>query len=116
MILTVYEVVCHRHEGGSMANWAIWARVTKELSQVLLVLYSALNPLAYCGDLVLKNTFKKIIKECGCCCCKKELSDIEIMESYGITVRGIDSIEKQLEDLDPQSRILSGLKPAAIRT
>ena len=45
------------------------------------------------------------------CCCRKELSEIELMESAGITVRGIDSIEQQLKDLDPQSRILSGLRP-----
>lgn len=60
----------HRHEGGSIQNWATWAKVLKEFSQVLLVCYSAFNPLAYCGDLVYRSTVKRLIN----CCCRKQLS------------------------------------------
>ena len=54
MVVTVYEVICHGREGGRVVRWATWAKVLKELSQVLLVAYSALNPIAYCGDLVYR--------------------------------------------------------------
>ena len=54
MVVTVYEVICHGREGGRVVRWAAWAKVLKELSQVLLVAYSALNPIAYCGDLVYR--------------------------------------------------------------
>lgn len=127
----MYEVAYHRHEGGRLQNWAIWARVLKELSQVLLVAYSAFNPVAYCGDLVMRGALKAVLPKaifnkvypkrktcfccfCCCCCCfgaEKEQSELERMESAGITMGGCGSVEKQLEDLDPQSRILSGLKP-----
>lgn len=50
----MYEVICHGQEGGRVVRWAAWAKVLKELSQVLLVAYSALNPMAYCGDLVYR--------------------------------------------------------------
>ena len=54
VVVTVYEVICHGREGGRVVRWATWAKVLKELSQVLLVAYSALNPIAYCGDLVYR--------------------------------------------------------------
>ena len=54
VVVTVYEVICHGREGGRVVRWAAWAKVLKELSQVLLVAYSALNPIAYCGDLVYR--------------------------------------------------------------
>ena len=54
VVVTVYEVICHGREGGRVVRWAAWAKVLKELSQVLLVAYSALNPMAYCGDLVYR--------------------------------------------------------------
>ena len=34
VILTVYEVVYHRYEGGRIDNWSTWAKVMKEMSQV----------------------------------------------------------------------------------
>ena len=54
VVLTVYEVSFHSREGGGTSRWSDWARVLKEVSQVLLVAYSAFNPLAYCGDLVFR--------------------------------------------------------------
>ncbi len=141
MIVTIYEVSYHRLEEGRIDNWSTWARVTKELSHILLISYSALNPLAYCGDLVVRSTLERLcggaavvccrrgkassggggggrggIRRSGrpvyCCCVRRDhRSEIEIMESAGVTVRGGDSIEQQLRDLDPQSRILSGLGP-----
>ncbi len=54
VVVTVYEVSYHRHEGGRIDNWSDWARVTKELSHVLLIAYSAFNPVAYCGDLIIR--------------------------------------------------------------
>lgn len=50
-MLTLYEVSMHGEEGWSMARWATWARLLKEVSQVLLVTYSAFNPVAYCREL-----------------------------------------------------------------
>ena len=49
-------------------------------------------------------------------CCKKEMSEIEMMESVGVTMRGGDSLDQQLQELDPQSRILSGLSPKVVQT
>lgn len=51
---------------------------------------------------ILTSYFRRTLDKCLKACfrgCRKELSDIELMESAGITVRGIDSIEKQLLDL-----------------
>lgn len=112
--------------GGSLEGWSTWARVLKELSHVLLVSYSALNPLAYCGELLLREgkkacrrigqLFVGCLSRCGCHIkttsnsryCQ---SEFEMMKSIGITLNGADPIPQQLQELDAQSRILSGLPP-----
>ena len=92
------------------------------MSQVLLVAYSALNPVAYCGELVIQlccpkflranSLYKLILKYC---CCREpqtgasQQSELDMMKSVGITLNGADPIQQQLEELDVQSRILSGL-------
>ena len=92
------------------------------MSQVLLVAYSALNPLAYCGELVIQLCWPKCLKANSLhrvvlkyCCCREpqtgtsQQSELDMMKSVGITLNGADPIQQQLEDLDMQSRILSGL-------
>ena len=54
MILTVYEVSHHGRDGGNDSGWSYWAKLLKEFSHILLVCYSALNPIAYAGDLVYR--------------------------------------------------------------
>ena len=99
-------------------------RILKQVSQLLLVAYSALNPIAYCGELVYQLCCRKLLKKFGfknkfasffaCCCCSKlenssQQSELDMMKSVGITLNGADPIQQQLEELDLQSRILSGL-------
>ena len=128
VIITGYEILSDRaNVGGSLDGWSTWARVLKELSHVLLVSYSALNPLAYCGELLLR-TGRKVFRRfwqtmtgCFSCfdsCCNKTPStsrychsEFEMMKSIGITLNGADPIPQQLQELDAQSRILSGLPP-----
>ena len=45
-----------------MTKWPKWTLLTREISQLLLVSYSALNPLAYCGDLVFRYLLGKPIR------------------------------------------------------
>ena len=118
VVVTVYEVICHGREGGRVVRWAAWAKVLKELSQVLLVAYSALNPIAYCGDLVyrlawglwiprapsiakssclFRKTIHRLIRTC--CGRNKGPSEIEVMETLGITVMGEGSLGQQLQEL-----------------
>ena len=125
MIITGYEILSDGASvGGSLDGWSTWARVLKELSHVLLVSYSALNPLAYCGELLLRAG-KKISRRIGqtsrtclsCFGCHLKTnsnsrfcqSEFEMMKSVGITLNGADPIPQQLQELDAQSRILSGL-------
>lgn len=85
--------------------------VLTELNHVFLVAYSALNSIAYCGDLVLKKCFRSLFGRCLAPCRSMSGSNIEVMESYRPSLLGGDPMEDQLRDLDPQSRILSGLSP-----
>ena len=82
---------------------------------MLLMLYSALNPLAYCGGLIFKIinqgvTFfikkfrKNPIQRNGVV-----ISEYGAMRSYGITLSGPDPLRIQLQELDAQSRIMMGL-------
>ena len=88
--------------------------------------YSALNPLAYCGELLLRagrKVFRRIGQTgragltCLGCNFKSDSnsrfcqSEFEMMKSVGITLNGADPIPQQLQELDAQSRILSGLPP-----
>ena len=56
--------------------------------------------------------YKLILKYC---CCREpqtgasQQSELDMMKSVGITLNGADPIQQQLEELDVQSRILSGL-------
>lgn len=127
VIITGYEILSDGASlGGSLDGWSTWARVLKELSHVLLVSYSALNPLAYCGELLLRAG-KKLFRRIGqtgrasltCMGCPLKTnsnsrfcqSEFEMMKSVGITLNGADPIPQQLQELDAQSRILSGLPP-----
>ena len=110
--MTVYEIVYHTDTfGGSPVNWATWARVARELNQVLLVGYAALNPIAYCGGPLIpfvNNAVTKIKQFCrGEPISTK--SELEMMKSVGITLNGADPMEQQLRELDAQSRILTGI-------
>ena len=73
---------------------------------------SALNPLAYCGELVFKTIchyFKRsnqIPQQRNGIIISNEYGD---MKSIGITLNGPDPLEKQLEELDAQSRLMCGL-------
>ena len=57
--LTGYELIA-----GSMAEWPVTLLVANEFNNILLVFYSACNPLAYCGELI----YKKLCLDCLCCC------------------------------------------------
>ena len=108
--------------GKQQHQWAPWVRILKMVSQILLVAYSALNPVAYCGELVYQLCCTKCLKKLGriaipsvfkCCDCKEQdqsqQSELDMMKSVGITLSGADPIQQQLQELDMQSRILSGL-------
>lgn len=118
IIITAYEIAA---DNPAQELWATWARILKEVSHVLLVAYSALNPIAYCGELIchfcyhniLKKCCFKIFPSCSKCCSEPERysqqSELDMMKSVGITLNGADPILQQLKELDIQSRILSGL-------
>ena len=95
-----------------MSKWPVWAKFFNELNNILLVSYSALNPLAYCGELVFKTIchyFKRsnqIPQQRNGIIISNEYGD---MKSIGITLNGPDPLEKQLEELDAQSRLMCGL-------
>ena len=117
MIITAYEIFMEKYE---QHLWASWVRILKQISQILLVAYSALNPIAYCGELVYQG-YHQILKKYSCCkipdclrCYKDEVvpshqSELDMMKSVGITLNGADPLQQQLKELDIQSRILSGL-------
>ena len=117
MVITIYEIFEEKYEPHL---WASWVRILKQVSQVLLVAYSALNPVAYCGELVYQQ-YHKILKKWGyntipsCLTCYKDQenpspqSELDVMKSVGITLNGADPLQQQLQELDIQSRILSGL-------
>ena len=127
VIITGYEILSDGASvGGGLEGWSTWARVLKELSHVLLVSYSALNPLAYCGELLLRagrKVFRRLgqaasgrFSRLGCpfkttSNSRYCQSEFEMMKSIGITLNGADPIPQQLQELDAQSRILSGLPP-----
>ena len=56
IVLTGYEITKYDKSEPS----AKWASILKQISHILLVSYSALNPLAYCGELMYNQLFVKI--------------------------------------------------------
>jgi len=53
VIVTLYEIIYHIDTfAGQNDDWSTWARLASEASQVMLVFYAALNPIAYCGSLI----------------------------------------------------------------
>ena len=118
MIITAYEIYAEKRE---QHLWAPWVRILKQISQLLLVAYSGLNPIAYCGELISQLCYQKIVKKycfdalpaCLKCCHNRESasqqSELDIMKSVGITLNGADPIHQQLQELDIQSRIMAGL-------
>ena len=127
MILTGYEIANFDLPESSAA---LWAQVMKETSHILLVCYSAFNPLACCGELLFKSLIVPIFNLCGHCSLKKTYVESELiqMKSIGVTVNGSACIDQvffkmqqiysifyhciffQLEEIDPQSKLLTGLK------
>ena len=105
VIVTIYEIIYHSENfGGSVDNWSTWARVAKEMSQVLLVAYAALNPIVYCGGLIgpLLVKLTSAVCSCGGRCGAEPIStrsELEMMKSVGITLNGADPIEQQLREL-----------------
>ena len=52
--MTLYEIIYHIDTfAGQNDDWSTWARLASEASQVMLVFYAALNPIAYCGSLIV---------------------------------------------------------------
>ena len=51
VILTGYEITV----SSDLMIWSTWALILKEISHLLLIAYSAFNPLAYCGELIWKH-------------------------------------------------------------
>ena len=104
--------------GNAIDQWPVWAKIFNELNNVLLASYSALNPLAYCGELIFK-TSSKTFK--GCFAQKKTPqkrngvlnSEYSAMKSVGITLGGPDPLVIQLEELDEQSRLMCGLSKSS---
>ena len=138
LLLTMYEL-CFISEYEEPSPYFLLAA---EINHILLVCYSSLNPLAYCGGLILKVLAKGYLK----CVWQlneavpdlndasqaqprigrkrttlkykvkwtrrmnsKDLSEYDAMKSVGITLNGPEAIEIQLNELDPQSRIMCGL-------
>ena len=64
IVLTGYEITNYENPKRS----ATWARILKQISHILLVCYSALNPIAYCGELIYNTMVLKL-------CCKKTATD-----------------------------------------
>ena len=56
VLLTGYEITTSSQQ----SEWSNWALVLKEVSHLLLISYSALNPLAYCGELIWKHLVIKL--------------------------------------------------------
>jgi len=58
VIIIAYEIISQNPQH----LWATWVRILKRVSQVLLVAYSALNPVAYCGELVIQLCCPKFLR------------------------------------------------------
>ena len=106
IVLTGYEITKYDKSQPS----ATWASILKHISHILLVSYSALNPLAYCGELIYNQLLVKL------CCRRSNVnltlhSEIQLQTMQGGTLVGTDSLTQQLKDLDAQSRLLTGLQP-----
>ena len=107
IVLTGYEITKYDKSQPS----ALWASILKHISHILLVSYSALNPLAYCGELIYSQLLLKL------CCRKSNInpalhSEIQLQTIQGGgTLVGNDSLSQQLKDLDAQSRLLTGIQP-----
>lgn len=86
MILTGYEIA--NLDRPAIFQDGIWAQVLKEISHILLVCYSAFNPIACCGELLLKSLIVPIFNLCGQCSLKKTYVESEMiqMKSIGVTV------------------------------
>ena len=86
MILTGYEIA--NLDRPPTFQDGIWAQVLKEISHILLVCYSAFNPIACCGELLLKSLIVPIFNLCGHCFLKKTYVESEMiqMKSIGVTV------------------------------
>ena len=56
VFLTCYELLFFGTDSGeSMNSWPKWFTACNEVNTLLLVLYSAMNPFAYCGKLIFQE-------------------------------------------------------------
>ena len=56
VFLTVYELLFFGTDSGEyMTSWPSWFKACNEVNTLLLVLYSAMNPFAYCGKLIFQE-------------------------------------------------------------
>ena len=104
--MTAYEIATY---GDSHELTATWVIVLKDVSHVLLVSYSALNPLAYCGELLWSMVKNKICR-CPCKCTEASNVHSEVVQMKSI---GYTATCNNTSDLDAQSRILSGIGPSS---
>ena len=98
-----------------ITEWPLWGKVLNDLSNVLLVIYSALNPLAYCGGLIFK-TIRCLFRRGSSSPQQRNgifNSEYGAMKSIGITLNGPDPLNQQLQELDAQSRLMCGLSKAS---
>ena len=56
VFLTTYELLFLGTDSGEyMTSWPSWFMAFNEVNTLLLVIYSAMNPVAYCGKLVFQE-------------------------------------------------------------
>ena len=86
VILTGYEIATFEEPGKA----AVWAIVMKEISHILLVCYSAFNPIACCGELLCRSILLPLKKAFTRCFPKKTYMESEFvqMKSIGVTING----------------------------
>ena len=97
--MTLYEIIYHPDTfGGQDGHWSTWARLTKEVSNVMVVVYAAYNPIAYCGSLILPFVMKigRSLLPCIYPNTVSSKSELEMMKSIGITLNGADPLHQQL--------------------
>jgi len=101
LVIILMFIICHVPKviltGYEIANLdkpptadGIWAHVLKEISHILLVCYSAFNPIACCGELLFKSLIVPLFNICGHCFLKKTYVESELiqMKSIGVTANG----------------------------
>ncbi len=115
--MTFFQIALTGYELIKPKNWPVAMLIASEVNSVLLVFYSACNPCAYCGDLLIRKLFIYCYQCCGnnssevgndiqesrfpWRCHRRgqnvpDLSEYDAMKSIGITLGGPDPIGQQL--------------------